>query len=341
MLVVNNGGNTLMSSISLLLFIFFVHFIYGSSVSTTTSARIKSMNYHSWKTSFAGPVSVRYIKSTPANPFSSIGKSPVLCLHGFGGNADQFRKNLPILSEGGYSSYAMDLLGYGYSDKPNPKLREKNEIYNFENWADQAVNFITEVIREPTYIVANSVGGCVALQAAVQSPSLVKGVVLIDISLRMLHVKKQSPFARPIVKVIQDTLRETNVGPYFFKQVAEKKALKNILTQAYAGPIDDETVDIILQPGLQPGATDVFLDFISYSGGPLPEELLARCTVPTRMLWGENDPWEPIQMGRELARNAPRCVDEFVPLRGGGHCPMDQVPDLVNAELLRFLRENK
>lgn len=43
----------------------------------------------------------------------------------------------------------------------------------------------------------------------------------------------------------------------------------------------------ILSPGLRPGAVDVFLDFISYSGGPLPEDLLAQCRVPVSMLWGE------------------------------------------------------
>lgn len=36
----------------------------------------------------------------------------------------------------------------------------------------------------------------------------------------------------------------------------------------------DELVQFILQPGLDPGAVDVFLEFICYSGGPLPEELL-------------------------------------------------------------------
>jgi hypothetical protein len=35
------------------------------------------------------------------------------------------------------------------------------------------------------------------------------------------------------------------------------------------------------------GAVDVFLDFICYSGGPLPEELLEKTTVPVSMLWGE------------------------------------------------------
>ena len=32
-------------------------------------------------------------------------------------------------------AYAIDLLGYGYSDKPTPSKSEPNQIYNFENWA--------------------------------------------------------------------------------------------------------------------------------------------------------------------------------------------------------------
>lgn len=32
-------------------------------------------------------------------------------------------------------AYAIDLLGYGYSDKPTPSKSEPNTIYNFENWA--------------------------------------------------------------------------------------------------------------------------------------------------------------------------------------------------------------
>lgn len=41
----------------------------------------------------------------------------------------------------------------------------------------------------------------------------------------------------------------------------------------------DELVEKILLPGLEPGATDVFLEFICYSGGPLPEELIPKMKV--------------------------------------------------------------
>ncbi len=67
-------------------------------------------------------------------------------------------------------------------------------------------------------------------------------------------------------------------------------------------------------PVPQPGAVDVFLDFISYSGGPLPEELLPQTTCPVSILWGEADPWEPIELGRAYGEFD--CVEEFIPLPG-------------------------
>jgi pimeloyl-ACP methyl ester carboxylesterase len=44
----------------------------------------------------------------------------VLLVHGFGGNADHWRDNTPALATAGMRAYAIDLLGYGKSDKPPP-----------------------------------------------------------------------------------------------------------------------------------------------------------------------------------------------------------------------------
>ena len=41
------------------------------------------------------------------------------------------------------------------------------------------------------------------LQAAIDEPSLVRGVQIMNISLRMLHVSKQAPWQRPLVKSLQ------------------------------------------------------------------------------------------------------------------------------------------
>jgi hypothetical protein len=199
----------------------------------------------------------------------------MVLVHGFGGNADHWRKNTPVLGRRG-RAFAIDLLGYGYSSKPDPMRGERNGIYNFENWSRQIRAFCEEVIGEPAFVMCNSVGGVAGLQAAVDDARWIRGVVLINVSLRGLHVTKQPAVIRPFVKALQTTLRETQIGKSFFATVAREETVRNILREAYGDPdaVTDELVECILKPGLQPGAAEVFLDFISYSGGPLPEELL-------------------------------------------------------------------
>lgn len=67
--------------------------------------------------------------------------------------------------------------------------------------------------------------GIAGLQAAVQAPEKVKGVQLLDVSLRMLHTKKQQPWQRPLVSSFQRLLRETQLGQWFFSAVAKPQVL--------------------------------------------------------------------------------------------------------------------
>ncbi|KAL3143358.1 hypothetical protein ABBQ38_002191 [Trebouxia sp. C0009 RCD-2024] len=156
----------------------------------------------------------------------------------------------------------------------------------------------------------------------------------------MLHKKRQTAIQRPFVKALQTTLRTTPLGKLFFSQIATKKGVKSVLSQAYADAtqVTDELVDCILQPGLQEGAVDVFLDFISYSGGPLAEDLLEVVKQPVSILWGAEDPWEKVEWGRKLQHYP--TVEEFVAFPGVGHCPMDEAPDLINPAIMKFVRRH-
>lgn len=67
--------------------------------------------------------------------------------------------------------------------------------------------------------------GIAGLQAAVDAPSKVRGVQLLDISLRMLHTTKQQPWQRPLVTGFQRLLRDTQLGQWFFGAVAKPQVL--------------------------------------------------------------------------------------------------------------------
>jgi len=161
---------------------------------------------------------IRYTKSGDAGP-------PLVLVHGFGGNADHWRKNTPVLGKR-CRVFAIDLLGYGFSSKPDPMSSPQNEIYNFENWSRQLRSFVDEVVKEPAFLACNSVGGVAGLQAAVDDNTKVKGVILLNISLRGLHVSKQPALAKPFIKLLQTTLRTTDVGRKFFGNVARAETVK-------------------------------------------------------------------------------------------------------------------
>ncbi|KAF8664234.1 hypothetical protein HU200_054775 [Digitaria exilis] len=262
----------------------------------------------------------------------------LVLIHGFGANSDHWRKNIPVLAKAN-RVYAIDLIGYGYSDKPNPREIGEN-FYTFETWGEQLNKFCAEVVKSEAFFICNSIGGLVGLQAAVMEPQKCKGIVLLDISLRMLHIKKQPWFGKPFIKSFQSLLRNTVVGKLFFNAVATPESVKNILCQCYydTSAVTDELVQIILQPGLDPGAVDVFLEFICYSGGPLPEELLPLVKCPVLVAWGEKDPWEPVDLGRAYASFD--TVEDFVVLPDVGHCPQDEAPELVNPLVESFVQRH-
>uniref|UniRef100_A0ACD5V1N4 Uncharacterized protein n=1 Tax=Avena sativa TaxID=4498 RepID=A0ACD5V1N4_AVESA len=169
-------------------------------------------------------------------------------------------------------------------------------------------------------------------------PQTCKGIVLLDISLRMLHISKQPWYGKPFIRSFQNLLRNTVAGKLFFNSVATPESVKNILSQCYhdTSAVTDELVQCILQPGLDPGAVDVFLDFICYSGGPLPEDLLPMVKCPVLVAWGEKDPWEPVELGR--AYGSFDAVEDFVVLPNVGHCPQDEAPQLVNPLVESFVK---
>ncbi|KAK7283633.1 hypothetical protein RIF29_13276 [Crotalaria pallida] len=269
--------------------------------------------------------------------YSGNNHGPALVLiHGFGANSDHWRKNISVLAKS-HRVYSIDLIGYGYSDKPNPRELGDDSFYSFETWATQLNDFCLDVVKDQAFFICNSIGGVVGLQAAVVAPQICRGVLLLNISLRMLHIKKQPWFAKPFISSFQRFLRDTAAGKFFFKTVATKESVRNILSQCYhdTSTVTDELVQIILSPGLEPGAAEVFLEFICYSGGPLPEELLPLVKCPVLIAWGDKDPWEPIEIGRNYATFD--SVEDFIVLPNVGHCPQDEAPHLVNPLVESFV----
>lgn len=263
----------------------------------------------------------------------------IVLIHGFGASWGHWRKNIPVLAQVG-RVYAIDLIGFGKSAKPKPG---EGIDYTFETWGQQIADFCKEVVGTPAFLVGNSVGCIAAMQAAVDHPEIAEKVTLLNCSLRLLHDRRraQLPWYRRVgAPLLQGVLSVRWIGHNFFRLIARPKTVRKILQKAYINPeiVTDELVDLLMAPAADPGAADVFLAFTRYSYGPLPEDLLEQISCPVLILWGTDDPWEPVDLGQNLA-DFP-IVEQFISLEGVGHCPQDEAPDRVNAILIDWIQQS-
>jgi pimeloyl-ACP methyl ester carboxylesterase len=103
------------------------------------------------------------------------GKGPaILMLHGVGGNLSHWLKVMHQLSTD-FHCIAIDLPGYGYSDKKFDKGTADALQYD----ADLLVQFIKKLKLKKLVVAGHSMGGQIAMILAAQHPELVSRLVLV------------------------------------------------------------------------------------------------------------------------------------------------------------------
>ena len=265
----------------------------------------------------------------------------ILLVHGFGANVNHFRFQFPALVAEGYRVYAVDLLGFGGSDKP------KDAEYSIDLFVQQLEDFVTEMSsteNEPWFAAGNSIGGLCSLGLADRKPDAIKGVVLFNTSGGMSSFRYDMVpfFVRPIMWLVQKfILGNPERGGKFFENFKTRENVESILmTQGVYGNttnVDDELLEILLGPSDDDGARDVFLKVFGGEPGPTPESYLAKIECPVLALWGEADPWTVIAMGESLEKHNKQYRLERLP--GAGHCPHDEAPELAHEIMLPWLRD--
>nr|WP_141561452.1 alpha/beta fold hydrolase [Synechococcus sp. WH 8016] len=272
----------------------------------------------------------------------------VLLIHGFGANTNHWRFNQPVLAEQ-VPTYAIDLLGFGRSDQPQAQLRDElashNSVhYGFDLWAQQVADFCHDVIDRPVVLVGNSIGGVVALRAAqLLGEERCKQVVLIDCAQRLMDDKQLATqpawmaWIRPLLKTL---VSQRWLSTALFRNAARPTLIRSVLKQAYPSGqnVDDDLVSLLLEPSQRKGAAEAFRGFINLFNDHLAPDLLNNLSVPVHMIWGKNDPWEPVGEA-ENWKHRFDCIQSLLVIPNAGHCPHDESPTDVNERLLLILNQ--
>ncbi|XP_024014717.1 uncharacterized protein LOC18022825 isoform X1 [Eutrema salsugineum] len=306
-----------------------------------------------WK--WKGEYSINYfVKSSPeeVTPASQT----LLLVHGFGASIPHWRRhciykkkklnfilrNINALSKN-HTVYAIDLLGFGDSEKP------PGFSYTMESWAELILNFLEEVVQKPTILIGNSVGSLACVIAASESKQdLVKGLVLLNcaggMNNKAVFDDWRIKLLMPLLLLIDFLLKQRGIASALFNRVKDRENLKNILTNVYGNKdnVDDTLVEIIAGPANSEGALDAFVSILTGPPGPNPIKLIPEITKPVLVLWGDQDGLTPLDgpVGKYFT-SLPGQLPNFnlYVLEGVGHCPQDDRPDLVHDRLLPWLAQ--
>ena len=102
------------------------------------------------------------------------GGPPVLLLHGFGGCAFLWRAVAPALADAGYTAIAVDLLGFGESERPT------GASYRPAAQAGYVERVLTSLRLSQVQIVGQDLGALVALLLAAEHPRRVPRLALLE-----------------------------------------------------------------------------------------------------------------------------------------------------------------
>jgi pimeloyl-ACP methyl ester carboxylesterase len=132
-------------------------------------------------------------------------------------------------------------------------------------------------------------------------------------------------------------------GPKFFQDFKTRANVESILNVVYRTKdnVNDELLDILLGPSDDDGAQDVFLAVFGGPPGPTPESILPTIQeIPILAFWGDSDPWTPfdqgVHPGSKFCHYHNRITYRILP--NTGHCPHDENPEMVNEQLIEWLR---
>ena len=206
------------------------------------------------------------------------GGDAVVLLHGFGTSAFLWRNVSPALARKGKTVFAIDLLGYGESDRP------LDAAWGIAAQAEYVAAALTSLRVGKAVIVGNDIGGNVALAVAARWPERVTGLVLVntvisdDLQTDEIRAMKRST-ALHAVRMTSGVMGATPLlKPLLEKSVANPEHMPSRLVARYlATYVGKEGVRQLLNLARALREDDA------------PEIDFARLRVPTLFVWGDAD----------------------------------------------------
>ncbi|KAK2965806.1 hypothetical protein RJ640_025315 [Escallonia rubra] len=215
----------------------------------------------------------------------SADNPPIILIHGFPSQAYSYRKAIPILSKN-YHAVAFDWLGFGFSDKPQPKY---GFDYTLGEYVSSLESLINELAIDKVSLVVQGYFAPVVVKYASSHQEKLNDLILLNPPLTAKHANLPSTlsiFSNFLLGEIfsQDPLRAsdkalTSSGPYKMKEDDAMVYRRPYLTSGSSGF------------ALNAISREMKKDLKTYVEEMRMTLMDASWKVRTTICWGQRDRW--------------------------------------------------
>ena len=263
-------------------------------------------------------IKMRYLESKQGVPISD---RHILFIHGLGSSADRWL-DIPDAISMYYHTIAVDLIGFGGSDKP------KDVNYTIEQFSEFILEFIEKIglsgdDRKIT-LVGHSLGGYIAVDFAIRNKGLIEKLVLLD----------SSGFLKGPTPLLEQYLNAAKYPSY--------DSVRNVFEQMVAQPwkVLPIIINIFITRINSPGAKYPFES--AYQNSTTTQIDLSRLKsiedIPTLIIWGKSDNLIPIEYSEPFKQVFKNYRVEMI--EDAGHAPFVEKPAIICEILHSFLSQN-
>ena len=238
---------------------------------------------------------------------------PLVLIHNpnAGASSWEWRKVFSELANH-YTVYALDLLGFGLSEKPNVP-------YSGRMLAELVHDFLEDVIAEPVHAIGSGLGAAYLVNVAVRRPNELRKLVLVN------PTGQTTVASPPVEQLAWRTLRSPVLGASLYNAMVSRRAITEELRRhIYYDPAmaTPAVVNDLYTFAHQPGSRYAAAAFIS-GRLSLPMRLaFSSLTQPALLIWGHDAYYTPVGDAMDLLYRHPQARLEI--LDECGMLPQDE-----------------
>jgi pimeloyl-ACP methyl ester carboxylesterase len=255
-------------------------------------------------------------------------KGKVLLVHGFCGSTFCWRNNIDTLVKEGYLVVAIDLPGFGYSDR-NLNINQSNSGRAHLIWS--LLTKIEQEDKRKWNIIGHSMGGGAVEAMALMNPDRVQTVTLVD---GMLFIRNKNMRGTFITMSKMNGYNQILVS--LAKQnVISYNSMERLMKKVYGRTLDSAEMKGYIEPLQIEGTAASVINIFANAHEIRHLHADGLLDLHVLLIWGKKDRTINLRNAKKLKRNVPTIKLEIIPT--AYHSPMETHPEQFNELLLKFL----